>query len=406
MKALPRNGQWIRSLSVDNKGVRYLLPHLISAQSVATLAVDPPEIGVSSKYETLQTRLVGPKGLDHIPPSLLTGPRLRWMLFNFFQMSQQYDLSINLLSWQAQDLPFRELAYFILCLATGGEHLALVDQRRVKELYADCLYIGVMTEDTSEGDTELATCLGVGYHMKGLPVGSAPKDTKYWFEGALVCLVLRPDYPGLLENAIADSIEYGRARCTRNSFNAVLLSIEHLVLLKSFPDGSVDHTELLPLIFIPTHYSKAPRARYGDRALDDIYDERFSVKKQSVEEPNETEQLNQHSDRHESKSDHNVDDGKAAKNGEQERDGEIEERTVDSGVVENVEDEDVVDSEIMDDEGTDVSIKNSFMALVQFFGATTLETLRPTQRTKHGYQKRYVKWCCVMCRIPRLITRA
>ena len=51
----------------------------------------------------------------------------------------------------------------------------------------------------------------------------------------------------------------------------------------------------------------------------------------------------------------------------------------DSGVVENVEDEDVVGSEITDDEGTDVSIKNSFMALVQFFEATTLETLRPTQ---------------------------
>ena len=54
-------------------------------------------------------------------------------------------------------------------------------------------------------------------------------------------------------------------------------------------------------------------------------------------------------------------------------------RTDDSGVVESVEDEDVVDSEITDDEGTDVSIKNSFMALVQFFEATTLENLRPTQ---------------------------
>lgn len=346
---------------------------------MATLAVDPPDIGVSSKHETLQTRLVGLNDLDHIQPSHLTGPRFRWMLFNFFQMTQQYDLSINLLGWQAQDLPFRELAYFILCLATGGEHLALVDQRRVKEPYAGCLYIGVMTEDTSEGDTDLGTCLGFGYHTKGLPIGSAPKDTKYWFEGTLVCLVPRLDYPGLLENDIADAIEYGRARCTRNSFNAVLLSIEHLVLIKSFPDGSVDLTELLPLIFIPTHYSKDPRARYGDRALDDIHDEKFSVKKQSVEEPNETEQLNQYSDRHESKSDHNVDDRKGAKNGEQERDEEIEEGTEDSGVVESVEDGDIVDSDITDDEGTYVSIKNLFIALVQLFEATTTETLRPTQ---------------------------
>ena len=48
-------------------------------------------------------------------------------------------------------------------------------------------------------------------------------------------------------------------------------------------------------------------------------------------------------------------------------------------MVENVEDEDVVGSETTDDEGTDVSIKNSFIALVQFFEATTLKTLRPTQ---------------------------
>lgn len=106
-----------------------------------------------------------------------------------------------------------------------------MDQRRVKEPYDDCLYTGVMTEDTSEGDTELATCLGVGYHMNGLPIGSAPMDTKYWFEGALVCLVTRLDYSGLIENAIADAIEYGRARCTPNTFNAVLLSVEHLVLI-------------------------------------------------------------------------------------------------------------------------------------------------------------------------------
>ena len=278
-------------------------------------------------------------------------------------------------------MPFRELAYFILCLATGGEHLALVDQRRVQEPYDGCLYIGMPTEDASKGDTELATCLGVGYHMNGLPMGSAPKDTKYWFEGALVCLVPRLDYPGILKNAIADAIEYGRAKCIQNSFNAVLISIEHLVLIKSFPDGSLDHTKLLPLIHIPTHYSKDPQAKYGDRVLDDFYNKEFSAKKQKVEEPNETdiEPLNQHSDRYDIKSDHNVDDDKGAKNGEQDSDGKIEEETDDSGVVVNVDDDNVVDSENADDEGTEVPIKVSFMALIHFFEATTLETLRPTQ---------------------------
>lgn len=162
------------------------------------------------------------------------------------------------------------------------------------------------------------------------------------------------------------------------------------------------------MILIPTHYSKEPRARYGDRALDDFYDEKLSVKKQSVEQPNETdiEQLNQHSDRHDSKSDHNVNDGKGAKNGEQERDGEIEEGTDDSGVVENVEDEDVVESETRMTKGP---MSRSKIHSWHWSNSSKLQHLRlygQSNRIKHGYQKRYVKWCCLMCRIPRLITSA
>lgn len=407
LKNMPRNDEWIKALFHDSQGNRFLLPHLVPADSVATLALEPPSLENSTPYEKLQTRLVKPKSLDHISPSHLTGQRLRWMLFNFIQRSQQRDLSATLLTWQAQDLPFRELVFFILCLAIGGQYLALVDQRRVKDPYGKGLYLGIMTDNDLGDYNELATSLGVGYHMDGPPIGSAPHETKYWLEGALICLVPLLNYPGILEKAIVDAIEYGRADCTKNSFNAVLMSIEHLVLIKSYSDGSIDHTEILPLIPINTHVSKDSRARYGDQALDNFYNAMFTQNNQEEDQSEEVnvEQLSQHSEQQDYKNDNDCDDDEDAMNEEQDPEEEIKDKSMEDGhaeaKVENEEAEEESESTDhskedarMVDEGsedevalvqpptqqvTDASNKKSFMALIQFFEATTLETLRPTQ---------------------------
>ena len=392
-------GLWMEALFKDREGNRFLLPQLVSAGSIATLVLDPPSFTFSAHHKGLQTRLVKPKNADQPLRSYVTGIRLRWMLFDIIQNSRQSDLSVDLLGWQAQDLPFRELAFFILCLASGGDHLTLLDQRSMKKPYSEALYLGMMTEDSSEPDIELATYLGVGYHMAGLPIGSAPDETKYWFEGALICLVPRLNCPGILESAIADAVEYGRAQCTTSSFNAVLISIEHLVLIKSFPDGTVDHTEVLPLILITSHISQDPRARYGDRALEAFYAAYYGIKKQKVKEPNQSdvEQLSQNLDQQNEKDGlDNDDEEHGCKEG-------IEEETMrgHNGTVAAVEPEDNSDSEYSEEyeEGPttsdeecerhvkrvapipvkDVSIKSTFMALVQFFETITLETLRPTQ---------------------------
>ena len=398
-------GVWIESLSSDIIGNMFLLPQLIPAESVATLVLDPPSFASSAHHLNLRMRLVKPKNPDQPLHSYLPGTRLRWMLFNIIQASQRSDLSVALLGWHAQDLPFREFAFFILCLASSGDHLALLDQRCMKMPYFGAMYLGITAEDSSKPDIELATYLGVGYHMAGLPIGSAPDETKYWFEGALICLVPRLNCPGILEPAIADAVEYGRAQCTRSSFNAVLISIEHLVLIKSFPDGTVDHTEVLPLIFIISHLSKDPRARYGDRALETFYTGYYGIKKEKVKEPDESGfgQLSQNSDQQNNRNGRDNDGDEGAKNEEHGcKDGIGEEEMREhNGAVADVEFEDGSDSEYTeeDEEGPttsdeenprsvkrvspilvrDVSIKSTFMALVQFFEATTLETLRPAR---------------------------
>ena len=320
-------------------GKRYSLAQLVPADSITTLALDPPSFTTSAEYETLQKRIFEPGSLDRLSPSCLTGLEFRWMLFNHFRLSQQRHLSVNLLSWRAQDLPFRELAFFILCLAVGGEYLALVDQRRVKKPYEEGLYRGIMTNNESGNYTELATSLAVGYHMDGLPMGSAPKETKYWLEGALICLVPRLDSPGVLGKAVADAIDYGHASCIADHFNAVLISIEHLVLIKSLPDGSVEHTGLLPLIPITNHLSMDARARYGDQALDAFYHANFS------------------------------------KDNQEARDSDAE--SSEEGIEDEVELEPL--HAPPGTAVTETAIQHSFMALLQLFEATACETLRPTQ---------------------------
>ena len=404
LNKIPRG--WIETLSSDIRRDLFLLPQLVLAESVATSTLDPPSFTSSAHHKNLQMRLVKPKDSDQPLRSYLTGTRLRWMLFNIIQKSQQSDLSVALLSWHAQDLPFREFVFFILCLASGGDHLALLDERCMKTPYSGARYLGMMTKDSSKPDIELATYLGVGYHMAGLPIGSAPEETKYWFEGALICLVPRLNCPGILEQAIADAVEYGRAKCTRSSFNAVLISIEHLVLIKSCPDGTVDHTEVLPLVLITSHLSKDPRARYGDRALETFYAGYYGNKKQKVKDPDESGlgQLSQNPDQQNNEYGCDNDDEKGVKNEEHGCNDGIEEKEMRelNGAVVGVELEDGSDSKFTEEDeeegGTtsdeenqrsvrlvapipvkDVSIKSTFMALVQFFEATTLETLRPAR---------------------------
>ena len=390
---IPRINEWQKALFLDRHRNRFLLPHLVPAESVATLVIDPPGFTVSTNHAKLQTRIVKPKNLPRTPSSTQTGPRLRWFLFAFFHRSQQVNLSVNLLGWRAQDLPFRELAFFILCLAKSGEHLALVDQRLVKTPYPGALYLGLKTHRSSELDLELASCLGVGYHMAGLPIGSAPEETKYWFEGALICLVPQLNYPGNLEAAIANAMEYGRANCTATSFNAILISIEHLVLIKSLPDGTVDHTELLPLFLIVYHLSKGARARYGHEMVDSFYRDIIKRRTKKSEQP-DVKEPSQNLRQQDLRDDGDTECGKGAdateENGKRGDNGAVTDTEPEDGAAfRNTENEEEPtasdDKSIAEVERstrvpvTEVSLKTTFMALIQFFEAITLETLRPSK---------------------------
>ncbi|KAL8845727.1 MAG: hypothetical protein Q9221_009129 [Calogaya cf. arnoldii] len=102
-------------------------------------------------------------------------------------------------------------------------------------------------------------------------MGSAPSTSKYWFAGALVCLVPYLREADVMKSAIADTIRYGREDSSRTSFNAILISIGGLVLLRSFPDGRVEHSDVMSLISTSGSSGRDAEHRYGRSWLDNFY---------------------------------------------------------------------------------------------------------------------------------------
>ena len=264
---IPRDDVWIEGLFYNGNCERFVLPQCVPKKSIGSLTVENKDFTANAMeyWETLNTVGVLPR---YESPSTVS--RLRWSLFNIFSKSQLQHLGVTLLGWTAQDLPFREIAFFLLCIAAGGNKLALVDERRIIEPHTNDIYAGLVTGTKFNDERELISSVAAGYHVEGLPIGSAPNESRYWFQGALVCLVPRLNCSCVLEKAIADAVLYGRVHCCRKSFNAVLVSIEHVAFIRSFPDGSVEATDILPLISI-NHVSKDALQNYGERALRRFY---------------------------------------------------------------------------------------------------------------------------------------
>lgn len=86
--------------------------------------------------------------------------------------------------------------------------------------------------------------------------------------------MLRMSRLGILHKPIADVVHYGHAECGRTTFNAIIISNEHALLMKTYPNGSVRHTRILELSPIAMHLSKDARAKYSDHALNTWYDDR------------------------------------------------------------------------------------------------------------------------------------
>ncbi|KAL8671580.1 MAG: hypothetical protein Q9168_003924 [Polycauliona sp. 1 TL-2023] len=206
-------------------------------------------------------KLVRPKSLCDIPWSLRHVPIFQNLIFSDFVSTHGIG---EIVSQPINSFPFRELAYYVLCIAAGGAYMAItehngVEQETVYALLHDvpCKNDKVLrsprrkyqspTRRFPEGSwSEFVSQLFSGSHLQGNMAGASPTETIYWFNNALIVLTRQLKDFSDIEQGLHRIIDYHNQH-HQTTFSAVLTSIKHIVLVKIFPDGSIEHTEAMPL---------------------------------------------------------------------------------------------------------------------------------------------------------------
>ncbi|KAL9038774.1 MAG: hypothetical protein Q9180_002929 [Flavoplaca navasiana] len=267
---IPRDRQWIEALCTDHGNQRFVHPHLAPQESLASIAV------ANQQFRNEDTELWDSLEKKGVPPPKTLEPSSAMALFQLaifkvVEKVERHQLTTAGLSWTADHLAFRECAFCILCLAAGGDKLSIIDDRRMLVPRDNLkLYSAMIEGEDPKGNREFFSELATGFHLEEHPMGSAPQTSKYWFEGALICLVPRLNEPSVAVKAMADAVDYAKDHCGRASFSAVLISVLDFVLLKRFSDGRVECTRVLPLFNTRGDACNNARQRYNESTLAEL----------------------------------------------------------------------------------------------------------------------------------------
>ena len=208
--------------------------------------------------------MVIPKDIGDIPWRQRHGPILRGLIFHFWVKATEDTLAASLLQFNPEDYPFREIAYAILCLAAGGRNANIVSTDNV---WSNGVF-GFMHNGSGPTPTsEFISTLASGAHMQGSTPGSSPDTTIYWLDNVLVVLTAQLYLPGAADEGIERIVHYCKEGHSTEYVNAVVISIEHVILVHVSPGGKVQRTNIMPLFEIENHLSMAVEHRYANDYL-------------------------------------------------------------------------------------------------------------------------------------------
>ena len=234
--------------------------------------------------------MVIPKDIKDIPWRQRHGPILRGLIFYFWSKATEDTLAASLLQFNPEDLPFREIAYAILCLAAGGRNASIVSTDKVSSNGV----FGFMHDGSGRTpDSEFIRTLASGAHLQGSTPGSSPDATMYWLDNVLVVLTAQLYLPGTADEGIERIIHYCKEGHPAEYVNAVMISIEHVILVHVSPGGKVQRTNIMPLFDIENHLSMAVQHRYTKDYLGKLAakDEMFMKKEARKQRKAQTESM-------------------------------------------------------------------------------------------------------------------
>lgn len=276
---------WIAALARGFHGDKVLLPDSIHQEAIADIVITPPapSASVLDTYANLDVKMVQAKGLNGFSPSHRHGPLFRSRIFYFFREIYEPILAAVLLSWTSEDLVFRDIAYAVISLASANLYPSIVSSLHVLQTRR-VGFAALKKGGEEREESEFISDLGVGSHFKDVLPGSSPDSDMYWFGSVLVHLVGQLiDWPEILNGAVVSLVEYCQKERPNQDVDAILLSIEHVVLIKIRSDGRVQRTEPLCLFNIQTHTSMQVTERYDERELEDLQKRKqIAIKRQEV----------------------------------------------------------------------------------------------------------------------------
>ena len=150
------------------------------------------------------------------------------------------------------------MAYAVLSLAAGGRHVNFLPCRNVSSHGA----FGFVHEGCEHtADSELVSILASGAHLQGSSPGTSPEGTIYWLDNVLVVLTAQLYHADAMDEGIARIVRYCQNHCATQYVDAVLISVEHVVLVHVAPDGKVQQTATMPVL---DPYAKSYHERLFD----------------------------------------------------------------------------------------------------------------------------------------------
>ncbi|MCJ1463062.1 hypothetical protein MMC07_001667 [Pseudocyphellaria aurata] len=276
LNRIPRPG-WKDALAFSPSRELIFLSSCVPEEAIADLVVEvsPATAKMHELYESLNISVVKAKGLNSFPSAQRHGPLLRAQIFDGLQYDYDEILSATLLNWRPDEFHFREIAYAFLCLASASSKLSFVRQDYVLQEKDMCFARfenefkkefekEFENEDEESAKPEFLAHLAIGGHLEGYPSGSSPESGMYWFDGALVCLAGQIDKREAMIAAIARLVEYCRVERPNQCVDSIVMSIEHIVLARIYPDGRMEVTKPLPLFYVPVHKSRKACECYDD----------------------------------------------------------------------------------------------------------------------------------------------
>ncbi|RAL17443.1 uncharacterized protein BO97DRAFT_474443 [Aspergillus homomorphus CBS 101889] len=295
LSKLPHDPNWITYLGKDvhrRRAADKCTPlHMLANPAFK------PEVNSASiaAYRLLDVETVTPESF-YLPQDI-SFHRETFLTFicSCMQSDHRAILDGSYLEWEPKDLPFREIAYAFLSLATGNVSLESI-QHFDRNHEAEGYFL-VRGEGSSDSESLMPRFLCES-HYPGVEAGSSPQQTTYWMDSVLVHLVSGLDRVEVEEAAIAEAVEFGLKQ-GRTSFYAIVFSILDVVLLRVRTTSGKTIVQRSPVMsmfeFNDTNssFSKGPRSRPSPstEGNDSTDDSRLEKKISKVEAPSDSETI-------------------------------------------------------------------------------------------------------------------